>query len=157
MKSERGLTLASVIVYIFALMFVVTMITVLTGYFYKNISMDTETTLVGKQYTKFNSYFSEDINKKGNRVIDAGSRTEEIDGEIYDTNYITFSSGNTYVYSSQNCSIYFNNVKICTLVDKCTFDYEFVDSVYEITLEFEAGNFKKSGSDALKFYIRSGA
>lgn len=154
MKSESGVTLSSIIIYIITMLIVVSLVSILTGFFYKNVDIDSENSLAIKQYTKFDSYFSVDINRKGNRVIEAENKTEEIDGNVYETNYITFSSGNTYVYSSQNQAIYYNNIKICTLVDKCTFNYEFTDSVYNITVEFEAGDFKKSGSNALRYYIK---
>lgn len=154
MKSERGVTLSSTIIYIITMLIVVSLISVLTSYFYKNVDIDSENSLAIKQYTKFDSYFSEDINKKGNKVVEAENKTEEIDGNLYETNYITFSSGNTYVYSSKNRAIYYNNVKICTLVNKCTFNYEFKDSVYNITVEFETENFRKSGSNSLHYYIK---
>ena len=58
MKSEKGITLVSLLVYVIAMLIAITIITVITGYFYKNIDVSTEKYTAIAEYTKFNSYFS---------------------------------------------------------------------------------------------------
>ena len=63
MKTEKGVTLISVLVYVIAMVIVIAVISALTGYFYSNVDINTESQDISKQYTKFNSFFTEDINK----------------------------------------------------------------------------------------------
>ena len=62
MKKEKGVTLISVIVYVIGLLIVVGVISTLTGFFYKNVNINTDNTEITKQFTKFNSYFTSEIN-----------------------------------------------------------------------------------------------
>ena len=65
MRSEKGITLISLIIYVIALTIVIGIIAVISGYFYKNVataSVDVEPMV---EYTKFNSFFSEEVNYKG--------------------------------------------------------------------------------------------
>ena len=69
MKSNKGITLTSLIIYVIGLTIMVATIATLTTFFYKNIDagdINTDTT----QYTKFSSVFLYLINRKNNRVID---------------------------------------------------------------------------------------
>lgn len=154
MRSERGLTLSSVIIYVIAMLLVVSIISVITGYFYKNVNTDLNKNSYMEQYTKFNSYFSEEVNKEGNKVIEAGTKEENQDGVTYKTNFIAFSDGTCYTYSEANKSIYKDDMKICTGIDTCTFNSTVNEKMYTIKVEFKAGNFSKIGSNALTYYIR---
>ena len=107
MKSEKAVTLTSLIIYVTIMCVVVSIITVLTTYFNKNVINVSNSANSYKQYTKFNSYFVQDINLSNNAIIECSE------------NYVVFSSGNQYTF--QNNSIYFNKVKICTDLKQCTF------------------------------------
>lgn len=154
MRSERGITLSSVIIYIITMLLVVSIISVITGYFYKNVNTDLSKNSYMEQYTKFNSYFSEEVNQKGNSVIETGSKEETQDGKTYKTNFIAFSTGTCYTYSEANKSIYKDDMKICTGIDVCTFNSTFDGKMYAIKIEFKAGDFSKIESNALNYYIR---
>ena len=73
MQTERGVTLISATIYIIVMLIIVTIITVLTSYFYKNVDIHSATQNLNQQYTKFNSYFTEEVNKKGNKILDIQS------------------------------------------------------------------------------------
>ena len=62
MKSEKGVTVISVTVYIIAMLLAVTVIGMLTGFFYKNIDISSNSSEMNKQYTKFNAYFTDEVN-----------------------------------------------------------------------------------------------
>ena len=72
MQSEKGITLISITIYVIVMLIVVSVITILTQYFYKNVDVNSVNEDFNQQYTKFNSYFSEEINKKGNKVAGIG-------------------------------------------------------------------------------------
>ena len=67
MKSEKGITLVSLIIYVLVMVIVVALITVITAYFYKNIDINNVNYEINSQYTKFNSFFSDEINRNNKR------------------------------------------------------------------------------------------
>lgn len=145
MKSNKGITLISLIIYIIGLTIILALIATLTSFFNKNISVkdiNSDTT----QYTKFSSIFLEEINNKKNSVIDCKSI---IDG----VSYIIFSSGNQYTFDESSKSIYKNNIKICENVDICDFSYTFVDSTYKIKVNFKTSNIEMLDDNAIIYNL----
>lgn len=132
MKSERGVTLTSLIIYVIAMLITVTIISVITSYFYQNIQTSTEKYSSLGEYTRFSSYFSEEVNKDDNKVLEVGNiyekdengnnKQDEDGNNIIEQHYVAFSSGNQYTYIPSNKAIYQNNVKITSGVEKCTFE-----------------------------------
>ena len=94
MKNNKGVTLTSLIIYVIGMVIVVASISTLTTFFYKNIDTSAINDNTTTQYTKFLSYFTEEINNSNNRVVECKN------------NYIIFSSGNQYTYMEENKSIY---------------------------------------------------
>ena len=135
MKKENGVTLTSIIIYILALLIVIGVISALTSYFYRNIDLEGESKITNSQFTKFSSYFTEEINQEGIEVLEAG--------ENENVSYIAFSNNTTYTYSKQNHCIYVNEIKICTNIDNCTFNYEENGGKYKITVNFKSKKKKK--------------
>ena len=83
MQKEKGVTLISVTIYIIVMLIIVSVITVITSYFYNNVDVNAVSQDINQQYTRFNTYFTEEINKKGNKVIDIQSiSTTGTEGEI---------------------------------------------------------------------------
>lgn len=110
MKSEKGVTLISLTIYIITLTIVVGIIAVISGVFFKNINELEETNPL-EEYTIFNTYFSNEVNKEKIKVLD------------FDSNYIVFDNGVQYTFVKENKGIYMNKVKICKDVESCTFNY----------------------------------
>ena len=119
MKSEKGITLISMTIYVIVMLIVVTVMVILTSYFYGNVDVNSTETKLNQQYTKFNSYFTEEVNKKGNKVMGIGE-TEDATNNTKQQ-YILFSSGNQYTFVPENKAIYVNNVKIAEDITDCTF------------------------------------
>ena len=115
-KSEKGVTLTSLIIYMISMLITITIITVVTGYFTKNVDLDIESYTFYSEYTKFESYFSEEVNRSNNKII------EVINGEDQNQSYVAFSSGNQYTFVPANKAIYQNNVKIASGVLNCSFE-----------------------------------
>ena len=110
LKNERGVTITSVLIYIIALTAVVIIIGRISTYFYRNMDQVTTNTAAAAEYTKFNSYFTDEINIEGNEV------------EFWEPNLIIFSKSENQ-YTFQGNGVYRNKVKICKDVDACTFSY----------------------------------
>lgn len=127
MRTEKGVTLITVTIYIIVTLIMISIITVLTSYFYKNVDIQSISQNFNQQYTKFNSYFVKEVNKRGNKVVDIQSvsipQDEEENAETNTSqqNYIVFSSGNQYTYIPKNQGIYMNKVKIAQNITGCTF------------------------------------
>lgn len=145
MKSNKGVTLTSLIIYVIGMTIMVSIIATLTSFFYKNIDIgdiNSNTT----QYTKFTSILSEEVNKKNNSVIDCQSLTEGV-------SYIVFSSGNQYTFNQESKSVYRNNVKICDNIYKCDFSYTYIDSKYKIKVSFKTANIDMTGSNSIVYNL----
>ena len=126
MKSERGVTITAIMIYVLAFTVVVVLVTRMTTYFYKNVDQVKSNTIADTEYTKFTSYFTEEINMNGNTVreIDSGKK------------YIIFGkSGNEYKY--ENNTIYRNNVKICRDVETCEFYYNKETKEIDVNLKIQ--------------------
>lgn len=146
MKNQRGITLTSLSIYIIGMMVVIGIIATLTTFFYKNMNKIDDKN-VSTDYTKFTNIFSSEINQKGNTIIEAKTYIEN-NKKI---SYIIFSSGNQYTYKEENKSIYKNNIKICTQIDKCEFSYTYQNSQYKINIELIAGNINLTGESKLVY------
>ena len=111
MKSEKGVTLTSIMIYVVALTIVVGIVGRITTYFYKNIQDVATNTSADAEYTKFNSYFTDEINIEENEVI------------LFEENHVAFfKTENQYIFKNGN--IYRNKAKICKDIDKCIFNYD---------------------------------
>ena len=131
MKSNKGITMASLVIYVIAMSIVVATIATLTSYFYNNmdeLDADTNSSIA---YTEFNTYFSKEISIKENYPL-------LVEGT---SDYIIFSkTGNQYTL--KNRTIYQNQVKICSNIEDCTFEIGKTDETSEIL-------------DLIKVYIKT--
>lgn len=141
MQGEKGITLISITIYVIIMLIVVSVITVLTSYFYTNVDINSVSEDLNQQYTKFNSYFTEEVNKKGNKLLKIG----QIESDTGNQNYIIFSSGNQYTYVPQNQGIYRNQVKIAQNITGCTFSSKKeANGKTTITVTITGKNFEKT-------------
>ena len=112
MKTEKGITLISLSVYIIAMLITVSLVVVATGYFEQNIDVTTQSYDYLTEFTKFESYMSKETNIDQNEIL-------EISQEAGATQvFVAFSSGNQYTYIKANKAIYQNNVKIAKIILK---------------------------------------
>ena len=150
MQTEKGITLISITIYIIVMLIIVSIITVLTSYFYKNVDIRSINEDLNQQYTKFNSYFIKEVNKKGNKIVDihslskSKSEKESLENNSNQQNYIVFSSGNQYTYIPENEGIYMNKVKIAQNITGCTFTAnKEANGKTTVTVIIQGNNFEK--------------
>lgn len=141
MKSQKGVTLIALTVYVIVMALVVGILATITNFFYKNIN-DTSVEIDPiTEYTTFNSFISDEVNRQNIKVIKCGVNTVE-EGNLQD--YILFSNGVQYTYIPKNKGIYRNKVKICRNVDSCSFTEEIdYNGRTIITVNFRSGNTTK--------------
>ena len=106
MKSEKGITLISLIIYIIVLLIVIGTLSMISTHFYSNTSYLTDSSRYIAEFNKFNMYFVEDVKNNSN---------------IYsiEENKIIFEDGIMYTFS--NGYIYRNKVAICEKISSCIF------------------------------------
>lgn len=143
MKTQKGVTLISLTIYVIAMAIIVGIIATVSTFFYKNVE-DTNLDIDPiTQFTTFNSYFSEEINHPNIQVVECG---------ITDSyqNYIVFSNGIQYTYIPENKGIYRNQVKICRNIDICTFSERIEDGKSIVTVNLTAGEQQRETEYTLK-------
>lgn len=138
MKSQKGITLISLTIYVIVMAVVIGVLAILTTFFFKNmkevgIDLDPIT-----EYTTFNSYFSEEVNHANLKILECKE------------NYIVFNNGIQYSYIPENKGIYQNQVKICSNVDQCNFSYSIKNGKYVIEVQFKAGKQNRTTTYTLK-------
>lgn len=123
MKSNKGITLTSLIVYVIIFCTVIATVSTLTGYFLSNMNTVVITTETAQQYTKFTTYLSEDINSINLEKIEVKNNFIKIifkDGVIH--NYL-YSNEKIY-YILEEEGIINKKITICSNIKSCTFNYE---------------------------------
>lgn len=138
MQTEKGITLISITIYVIVMLIIVSVMTVLTSYFYKNIDIRSVSADLNQQYTKFNAYFTQEVNKKGNQLLEINSKDDQ-------QSYMIFSSGNQYTYIPKNQGIYKNQVKIAQNITGCTFSRHIeTNGKTTITIAIQGNNFERT-------------
>ena len=143
MKSQKGITLISLTVYVIVMAIVVGVIAIISTFFYNNINDTNADINPITEYTKFNSFFSDEINHTNIKILDCGT-TE--DGQ----NYIVFDNGVQYTYIPENQGIYRNQVKIANGISNCTFTRSIQNGKDIVEVVFEAGNRARETTYTLK-------
>lgn len=113
MRTQRGVTLTSLIIYIIGMVMIISIVSVVTTYFYRNIKNVGADINPIAEYTKFNSYFTNETNKENIKILEVSNGGNQ--------HYIVFDNGIQYTFVESNKAIYQNNVKICKQVNACTF------------------------------------
>lgn len=119
MKNQKGITMASLGVYIVVSIIVVaTLATIMANYKTAIKSMD-EDSEYASEYSKFNLYFLEETKKQENKE-------PEIENVENDYNSIKFETGNEFKYDIQKKILYLNKntgekIKLIKEVKTCTF------------------------------------
>ena len=154
MKNNKGITLTSLIIYIIGMLIIIATIATLTSFFYKNIDINELDKIDTEQFTKFSSVFTKEISQKNNKIIDCKITKEIIGGNEYKVSYIIFSSGNQYTYKQESNTIYKNNIKVCTDIEDCDFSYKFVNSIYQIKVNFKTANLNMTNENSANYSIK---
>ena len=143
MKSEKGITLISLTIYVIAMAIVVGVIAIISTFFYSNMEDTDNIVSPMTEYTKFNSFFSDEVNHEGIEVVSCGTTDN---GQ----NYIVFSNEVQYTYISENKAIYRNKVKIAKEIDDCEFATGTNNGKRVVRVEFEAGGKTRENTYTLK-------
>ncbi len=114
MKSDKGVTTTSLIIYVIGMLSIIAIIATITSFFYNNVMNLEDTSDNVSELTKFNIYFLKEIKNETNTI------TSQAD------NSIAFSNGHKFTF--QDNSIYYDKIRICENVKKVQFSKEVKNS-----------------------------
>lgn len=107
MKSERGITLTSLIIYVVITTIAVTAIAAFSSFFVSNMNEVKEQEKYAPEFNKFSMFFIGDVKN---------NKTAEVT-----TNQVTFEDGTIYQYRQSEKAVYRNSTKITEKVDSFSF------------------------------------
>lgn len=107
MKSERGITLTSLIIYVVITTIAVTAIASFSSFFVSNMNEVKEQEKYAPEFNKFSMFFIGDVKN---------NKTAEVT-----TNQVTFEDGTVYQYRQSEKAVYRNSTKITEKVDSFSF------------------------------------
>lgn len=135
MKNEKGITLSSLVIYIFVMIIAIGIMSSISLIFYNNTQNLTEQTEDMIEYNNFNNYFINEIKTANNKVDQIGK----------DGTYIIFTSGNSFSLKDNN--LYFNEIEIAKNVSSISFSYYINEQGEEvkdiITVDIELPQYQK--------------
>ena len=143
-KSNKGITLTSLVIYVIVLMIVIALFSSFSRYFYKNVNQIAIKEENNEQYTRFLAYLTKDINQKDITFVKTGSN----DGECY----IIFKYENNieHQYLYKNKTIYYINtnkikkIVLCDNVNSCEFNYDDSTKTLTLNLNIEDKQYRKT-------------
>jgi len=120
-KSQKGVSLVNVIIYVFSMLIAISTVMLLNSFFFENILEMRGTGEIINQNNKFNMFFIQDVKECYNYSI--GDSMESDDSGSSDTiQFIKNINSEEYIkYSLVNNQIYRDNVKIAENVDTLKF------------------------------------
>ena len=90
MKSQRGVTLISLTIYIIVMTIVIGIVSLISTYFYENTHSVLNDIEPITEYTRFSSIFTEEVNHNNIKIL------------AWDNHYVVFSNGVQYTYIPEN-------------------------------------------------------
>ena len=108
MNSQKGVTLTSLVIYIAVSTIVISIMAVVSSFFFKNIDEIKKQDNYAAEFNKFNMFFINDVKRNKTAIVEE--------------NKITFEDGTVYQYEKSQKIILRNDVKIASNVTNLTFN-----------------------------------
>ena len=110
LKSEKGITLISLIVYVIVMLVVITIIGTITSYFYANVNTQYEDSKDENGETTLDMYLNSDLKNK-KIILETGNSEENLE-EGTKTIKLIYEDNSVIAYTITDDGIYRNAVKI---------------------------------------------
>ena len=173
MKSEKGVTLIIIIVYMIGIILVISILSAISSFFFQNRNYLLDNSRYISEYNKFNMYFIDDIKrnrtakiedvyqKDANREdvivegkkVKAGMRIVLPDGTVY--TYRSLGDKNNNGEDTYDNGIYRNRSKICSKISDCTFSIDYEDRADEkwiISVKMTIDDFTTTNRYVLRYW-----
>ena len=142
MKSEKGVTLINIVVYLIGMTLIISALAGISNFFFQNKNYLLEKSKYISEYNKFNMYFIEDLKKNKTAEIEPVYKKNSLNVEtdVLAGSRIIFADGTVYTYrkyadgdGENDYGIYRNRVKICSGIENCIFQIVPASNSQEIT------------------------
>lgn len=152
MKSEKGVTLIILAIYIITFSIVIALLANLSNYIYGNLGSISDSSINATEFNKFNMYFIEDV--KTNRQASVKRLADDNNNEFIQ---IAFQDGDIYTYNIGDDCIYKNNQKIAKDIANFNAEGFLKDDKMYIEVKIEIGtndktNYRKTIDYVLKYW-----
>ena len=152
MKSEQGVTLIILSIYIIAFSIVIALLASLSNYIYSNLDSISDTSINSTEFNKFNMYFIEDV-----KTNSQASVKRLADDNNHEFIQIAFQDGDIYTYNIGDDCIYKNNQKIANDIVNFNAEVFLKDEKMYIEIQIEIGtddetNYTKATDYVLKYW-----
>lgn len=152
MKSEKGVTLIILAIYIITFSIVIALLANLSNYIYGNLGSISDSSINATEFNKFNMYFIEDV--KTNRQASVKRLADDNNHEFIQ---IAFQDGDIYTYNIGDDCIYKNNQKIAKDIANFNAEGFLKDDKMYIEVKIEIGtndktNYRKTIDYVLKYW-----
>ncbi|MBR3696679.1 MAG: hypothetical protein IKM97_00155 [Clostridia bacterium] len=157
MKSKKGVTMMSLILYVASFLIVTTVVATITTFFYNNVVILDTKTSSNSQYNRINLYFLNQCKKNNvslfawkNIDIEANIDTPSNISALKNNPegaFITFKEENniknSFIYVEDEKNLYFNSVKIGQDIEEFKFkiDYSFGKPVLKVFINIDGTSF----------------
>ena len=151
MKSEKGITLIVLSIYIIVFSIIIVLLANLSSYIYSNIENINDSSVDISEINKFNMYFISDI--KTNNQADVKTLSDNNQNTIQ----IIFQDGDVYSYVEDEKSIYKNKQKIARNIEAFNAEgYKKNNKTYiQVSIEIgtkDEANYTKTTNYILKYW-----
>jgi hypothetical protein len=107
MKSEKGVTLTALVIYILIATTLISTMAMFSSFFFSNMNIIKDQEKYSPEFNKFSMFFIGDVKN---------NKTAEVT-----TNQVTFEDGTVYQYKENEKAVYRNDTKITEKVDSFSF------------------------------------
>ena len=107
MKSQNGVTLVALVIYIIVLTIVVSILAVVSSFFFTNVNFVKDQANYAPEFNKFNMFFIQDV--KNNKSVTVSGNT------------VQFGDGTEYIFNLDQKAIYRNGKAIAKNIQAAVF------------------------------------
>lgn len=141
MKSEKGITLTSLVLYIMLVLVVLGMLAVITASFQSNLKEINKEGTKNSEVDSFNMYFLQEVKKQGNKISTIAE------------NEISFTTGNKFSFREDNAIFLNEDIKIAENIENCAFSDRLENGKTVITVTIKAKNAEER---SIEYVLSSG-
>ena len=107
MKSQKGVTLIALVIYVIVLTIVVSILAMISSFFFSNVNFVKEQANYAPEFNKFNMFFIQDVKNNKNLKITG--------------NAVKFEDGTEYIFNLDQKAIYRNGKAIAKNIQAAVF------------------------------------
>lgn len=153
MKSQKGITMLTLVVYVASFLVVAGIVGAITTYFYNNMSLLNGNSASSADYNKLNVYIMKQAKTSGVQVSGKTDNPKKVNqGSDESVKYITFKlpNGTENTFCTIGDILYFNKIKLCENVTDFTVDTSTNGDKQSVTITVVISNIQYKTTYALE-------